>query len=204
MMAPSGIMVYAATNSAEVKDVMDIRWQGYKKYFDSPNDVVDSYDHQKNCTLLLAAVDGRAVGTLRLLDSCKGPIELEEFIELNKILPLPAFPIVEATRFSVPAHEMSREVKAMLWKAFYLYCLDRDSSLMLAWIRPSALPDYHGLLFTSIGLSGRFCHKRLAGKEHHTVILDVRNAAKLYGQAGHPYYRFFCVEKHPNIWISIA
>jgi len=195
-----GITIRPVSSRDDMEQLRHVRWRGYGKYFESPCQVLDSFDDQPNVVLLLAVSDDLGpVGTLRLLDSRIGRVEAEDFVSLPTVLSPNAFPVVEATRFSVPRQRRSRDVKALLWKAYYLYCLATDAATMLAWVRPAAARDYRRLLFASVGPCGVFSHPRLGNNSHETFILPVRSAADRYREVGHPLYPFFCLQEHPNI-----
>jgi hypothetical protein len=144
----SQIQVRRAATSADLNKAFSIRWQGYKKYFSDESQIVDGYDYADNCTLLLAIdEDTNPVGTLRLLNSGFGPTEIESFISIESLLEPNEMPFVEATRFSVPPHPLSREIKIALKKAFYLYCIANQVDTMLIWVRPSAAREHKLFLY---------------------------------------------------------
>lgn len=107
----TGISVRRAQTQSEVEQVFDVRWAGYKKYFSTRAEIVDFFDEASNAVLLLAVdVDGRPLGTIRLLDRRHGAIELDQLVAVDSLLTPQQYPVVEATRFSMPHGSQSRSV----------------------------------------------------------------------------------------------
>jgi hypothetical protein len=196
----TNIFTRRAKTPEDIEKVVDVRWTGYAKYFESRAAVLDRFDHDPNALLLLATDEhGRAIGTLRVLDGRRSEMEIEQFVNVREILPPHQLPCAEATRFSVPWTEKSRLVKLALWKAFYAYCTHHSINSMVIWVRPGARRDYEVLRFQPIERDGVFCHPLLGNSEHQTCVLDLTVAARLYKETNHRLYDFFCTTAHPNI-----
>ncbi|SPD76521.1 hypothetical protein PITCH_A980035 [uncultured Desulfobacterium sp.] len=149
------IFVFKARQAKSIEKVMDIRWSGYKKYQLERNSIEDIYDHQENCTLLLAEDStGNAIGTIRVMNRIKGRIELDDFLDLDNILNETEIYCAEASRLSVPQGPKSKEVKLALWKAYHRYCLAHQITTMVIAARPGASRDYQKLLFKKVGGGG--------------------------------------------------
>jgi len=197
----SDIMVKLAQTPTDFNDVIETRWEGYKKYLNNKNEIIDEFDYQSNSSYLLAVVGNTAVGTMRILDQKRGKIEVENFKPINSLLTSKEQPCAEATRFSIPPNKKSRAIKFALWKGFYLYCLKNNLRTALVWVRSSAARDYERLLFKNIGTQGVFHHPKLGSLRHYTYKLDINNASNSFKSSNHPLYEFFFEITHPNICI---
>ena len=194
------IQVRRAVSDEEVAQAYAVRWRGYRKYFDDPGSVRDHLDAGENAVLLLASRgDGTPVGTLRILDRRRGPIELDAFLSVDGLLPAERHPVAEATRFAVPTCPDSRWIKLALWKAYFRYCSSEGLATMLICVRRSAVRDYENLLFENLGEAGAFSHPLLAAHRHETYAFDVPSGPERYRTAGHPLYAFFVEDEHPLI-----
>ena len=194
------IHVRRAVSGEDLERALEVRWRGYQKYFDRRESVRDVFDEQENATVLLASrPDGTAIGTLRILDRRKGSIELDSFLDIDRLLPRERQPVAEATRFAVPLGPDSRWIKLALWKAYYRYCWHEGLATMLIAVRNSAARDYRSLLFESLGEGGCFLHPTLGAKSHETFAFDVPGGPARYKTAQHPFYAFFVEQEHPQI-----
>ena len=196
----SQLQVRRAISADDFSKVFSVRWQGYKKYFSDESQVVDGYDYADNCTLLLATDgDDNPVGTLRLLNSGLGSTEIESFISMKSLLEPYEMPFVEATRFSVPSHPLSREIKIALKKAFYLYCVANNIDTMLIWVRPSAAREHKSFLFVEAGEKGNFMHPLLGNVLHKTLKFGINEARVEWQRINHPLLAFMVEQEHSNL-----
>lgn len=199
----SGIYIKRATTEEELQQVFDLRWEGYHKYFNSRQELVDDLDFGPNVTLLLAKdAQNQALGTMRILDQRIGQIELEKFMDINLLLTDAEIPCAEATRFSIPIHPRSLDLKLALCKGFYLYCTHHGIKTALISVRSSATRDYNRLLFEDTGPNGIYSHTMLGNILHYTYKLNITQAAHIYKTTQHPLYDFFCVKEHPDIRVD--
>lgn len=196
----SSIYVRKAITEADYGMITDVRWEGYRKYFDHPEQVVDQYDRQANATVLLAH-DGRGdlLGTMRLLDSRLGKTEVERFLPVHQVLAANRQPYVEATRFSVPHHPLSTAAKIALQKTYYLYCIANQINTMLIWVRMAAAREYRSFNFQDIGEAGAFQHPLLGGLEHHTLVADLEEIKTRWTNRKHPLLELMLDQHHPNL-----
>lgn len=197
----SSIVVRKALTKEDFQKAFDIRWNGYKKYFDQKTCVVDNFDSCPNAVILLA-IDNQEnpLGTLRILNRQYGKIEIDKFIDLDSYISETEKPCAEATRFSIPNSPLSRNIKFALWKAFYTYCLHNGVNTILIAVRPCAARDYKRLLFERIENS-TFKHQDLGDVQHDLYKLNVLTAAEKFKSHSHPLYHFFCIRNHPNIQV---
>ena len=196
----AGIQVRRATHRTDLEKVYAVRYRGYAKYFGDPMQVREALDQTPGCLLLLATdARGHALGTLRLLDRRYGPIELDNYLDMDQLLPSKRHAIVEATRYSVPACPASKWIKLALCKAYFRYCRDTLAHTMLIWIRPSAEREYQRMLFEKVIGAGAFSHPRLGNLPHQTWLLDVQSAPARYREYASSLYTLFEEEEHPHI-----
>lgn len=173
----SKILVRRARSGCDVEKVMRVRWEGYKKYFSSQEQIADRFDFQENCILLLAEdADGNPIGTMRLLRSDAGQAEIEDFLPVREMLAEPYQNFIEATRLSVPHHELSASIKFALKKTYYHCCLANGFNTMLIWARSPAAREHRAWYFWELGERGRFAHPTLGNYEHQTMICDIDKA----------------------------
>lgn len=195
-----GVHVRRAVTADDLENVYAIRWHGYKKYFSEPDQVREALDTAPNARLLLATDrNGIAIGTMRILDRRLGAIELDQYLNVDSLLPVERHPAADGSRLSVPASEQSMFVKTALWKAYFHFCRDHGIRSMIASVRPAAARDYQRLMFEHLGPRGTYTYTRLGNKPHETWVLDVATAKLRYRDAGHPFYEFFHEWEHPNI-----
>ncbi len=195
------IFIRKAKTEDGLNRVFDVRWAGYKKYFNNKEESIDKYDYAPNVTLLLAE-DGshEAVGTMRILDRRHGKIELDEFIEVDSLIPDSEKPCAEVTRFSFSKHLKSKLIKLLLWKAVFQYCQTSDINTMIISMPAAAARDYQRLfLLEDTGPSGVYHHQRLGNEELHTYKCDIPRTLEFLRSSKHPLYDFFCTDNHSNI-----
>jgi hypothetical protein len=197
----SKIRVRRAVSGCDVEKVMRVRWEGYKKYFSSPDQITDKFDTQENCVLLLAEDEaGRPVGTIRLLRSDAGRTEIEDFLpRVRQMLDEPYKNFVEATRLSVPHHELSASIKFALKKTYYHFCLANDVNTMLVWVRPPAAREHRAWFFWELGERASFSHPLLGNNEHRTMICDIARAVENWRLTGIPYLPLLIDDGYSNL-----
>lgn len=196
----STIQVRRADSCDAVEKVMQLRWEGYKKYFSNREQVCDRFDVQENCTLLLAcADDGKPLGTIRLLNSDYGQTEVENYLPIRSLLDADYGQFIEATRLSVPHCERSNFVKFALKKAYYKYCLAARINAMLIWVRPSGAREHRLWHFFDLGEQAKFTHPALGNLEHRTMICDVERAIGNFRRDNFPWLPMLMDETVVNI-----
>lgn len=162
--------------------------------------MVDGYDLASNMTLLLAEDERRhPCGTLRILDRRFGDIELDEFLDVNSLLPENERLCIEASRFSIPPHPNAKLIKLLLWKALLLYCLGNGITTIVISIRPQSARLYRCLFFDDLGSSGIYCHSLLGNLEHHSYKHNIAEKRPVLKAKSPFLYNFLYEEYHPNI-----
>lgn len=196
----TNIFIRKPENKEDLIRLFDVRWKGYSKYFNSRVEMVDKFDSAPNVTFLLAEdAQNNAVGTLRILDRRYGSIELDEFVDVDFLLPNGDKRCAEATRFSIPAHPQKKSIKLLLWKAFLLYCMKNKINIMLISGRPVVARAYRILPFEEVGPSGIYYHPNLGNLEHRCFICDITQKSQVLKESNRSLYDFLFKEKHPNI-----
>lgn len=171
----SGIFIRTATTTEDYERVIDVRWEGYKGYFKKRDDVLDPLDLGRNSTLLLATdSQNRTVGTMRLLDRREGPIELENFLDVDSILPEKELACVEITRFTVPYKARASAIKLCMYKSVFTYCLSNGIDIIVISTIPALAHMYQELFFKDVGDNGSYHHNILGGVAHRTMKLNVK------------------------------
>jgi len=197
------VSVHVAKTNEDLNKVLNIRWEGYKKYSIKKAEIIDEYDFSPNVTLLLAEDNyGNAVGTLRILDRRFGQIELDKFVEVDSFVSDEKEDCVEATRFSIPSHPDSKLIKHLLWKALLSYCLIGRVNVIIYSVRPLASRAYRRLLFENVGPFGVYNHPLLGNSEHHTYKCVISEKRGVLKRIDPPLYNFFFKEDHPNILMN--
>ncbi|MEW6380986.1 MAG: GNAT family N-acyltransferase [bacterium] len=195
------VTVRKAVTRDDLMKVFGVRWEGYKKYYKTPDENMDQFDFSPHASLLLAEDKGHnAVGTIRILDRRQGSVELDKFIDLDAILPSEKkTSVIEATRFSIPSHPESKMIKMLLWKALVLYCQINHIDTIVMSARPAAARSYRCLLFENVGPLGVYKHGLLGDLEHQTYICTISERKSILKQRHWPLYHFFFVKAHSGI-----
>ncbi|WP_110515248.1 N-acyl amino acid synthase FeeM domain-containing protein [Herpetosiphon llansteffanensis] len=186
---------------AEFKQVLDLRYRGYG-HFATPAQALDALDMAEHSLILVAELAKRGiVGTLRLLDGRRGPIELEQFVPINPLPQLHQRSFVEATRFTIRHCRELLTVKLLLCKALWMYSLQQGHEYLVISSTQRLRAFYRMLLFEDLGAAGVYRHPTLGQSEHRTFILPVQTALERYRAVQHPLYEFM-QQPQPNISLA--
>ncbi|MGA1869443.1 MAG: N-acyl amino acid synthase FeeM domain-containing protein [bacterium] len=195
------IFIRQVGSKEELIQAFQVRWKGYAKYFHSKREMIDKYDLAPNMTILLAQDEHHnPVGTLRILDRGYGSIELDEYIDVDSLLPQNDKRCAEATRFSIPVHPQAMLIKLFLWKSFLIYCLKNKINTILISGRPAIRRVYKNLLsFDDVGPPGVYYHSLLGNLEHHCFIWNMEKNRPLLRAHNPSLYDFLFIQYHPSI-----
>ncbi len=199
------IRVTPARNRSQRTQALRLRARGYSKYFTSPKDAADDLDASPNCLLLVASTaSDEIIGTMRILDGARGPIELESFAPLARLgaPEVAARSFAEATRLTVMPGPRSRAVKLALWKAFFVFAMRHRRRGMLVWGRPPAARQDQRLLFEDLGPAFEFVHPLLGSEKNRSLWMDLRQARERLRTTRHPLYDFFFEMHHPKVSVE--
>ena len=181
--------------------VRDLRFKGYKNVFDSPEDSWDEWDDKSGTQILLAEdASGAPIGTVRIIDSRFGLTEADTYTDAHRKY----FP--ENTSFVEGARLVARGsadikkivVQAALWKATFLYALEKSVDQILVWSKRGPDRGYKNLQFEEI-TGGEFSHPDLGNKAHKTYCLDTQLSRQIYYSMDHPLKEFFFEYHHPSL-----
>lgn len=158
------------------------------------------HDTRPNATLLLAesAIDGEALGSLRILCSERGSLIAEDRVVLPAELKRRS--LAEASGLAIKDTPHAQTVRLVLWKAFHRYCLAAQVDTMLIAVRESVGQDYEWLGFEDVLPGG--LRLEAAGESApalRLMQLGVFEARERMSLGGHPLHDFFFVERHPEI-----
>ena len=145
---------------------------------------------------------GAAIGTMRVVDNARGAqLEIEEFLEVPERMA--GSTRGEMTRLVVvPGSDPL--VKAALWKAGYLRCVQsRVQWLIIGARKPGLIRQYEYL-----GAKDMYGDQRLVplghgwSLPHRVFVFDVANAVTHWYEQQHRLLRFMVETEHPDIRIS--
>lgn len=152
-------------------------------------------------TAVLVCADkhrGHTVGTARVQVSTRGPLLIEQAIELPEAMTGHAR--AEITRLSaVPGADPL--VKLALWKAAYLYCQASQVRWMVIGARNEALVrQYRRLGFDDLHADGRRVPLAHAGgMPHRVLVFDSMTAERAWHTGKNGLYGFMIDTLHPDI-----
>ena len=145
---------------------------------------------------------GAVLGTVRVLDNTRGAkLEIEEFIEVPEWLV--GTTRGEMTRLVV-APGADPLVKAALWKAGYLTCLQAQVQWLIVGARKAGLIKQYEYL----GAKDMYADQRLVplghgwSIPHRIFVLNVLTAESDWYEGQHRLLRFMVETEHPDITIS--
>jgi len=164
----------------------------------------DSIDRSPWTSIFLCEdkLSGTPVGTMRVVDNTRGAnLEIEEFIEV------PGW-VASATRCEmtrlVVAPGSDPLVKAALWKAGYLRCIQaRVQWLIIGARKPGLIKQYQYL-----GAKDMYADQRLVplghgwSLPHRIFVMNILTAASDWYEGRHRLLRFMVETEHPDISIS--
>jgi hypothetical protein len=145
---------------------------------------------------------GAPIGTMRVVDNTHGTtLEIEQFLECPRWMDSDARG--EMTRLVV-APGSDPLVKAALWKAGYLRCLQaRVQWLVIGARKPGLIKQYQYL-----GAKDMYADQRLVplghgwSLPHRIFVLNILTAANDWYEGRHRLLRFMVETEHPDISIS--
>lgn len=160
----------------------------------------EALDHDPGTVVLLAEakLDGEPLGTMRVQSNRHQPLWLEQSVTLPDWLQGPV--LSEATRLGVAHSEVGRLVKIVLFKAYYLYCVQAGIEWMVVAGRSPIDRQYEALMFQEVFPGQGFIPMKHAGNLPHRVLaIEIAMAEPLWREAKHPLYDFVFRTKHPDI-----
>lgn len=185
---------------AELAVVADLRRRAYGRHW--PQAVAEQVGadaggmsaHQQ--VLVAASYDGaNLLGTIRLLDNGPAPLPLERSVTLPAWLQ--GQRLCEAGRLAVEIGAPSA-VRWALFKAAYLYCVEREIQWLVIVARRAAARMYEGLRMRDVTPSGTEVPMLHAGGLPHRVLaLNIEDAPLIWHD--HPMRDFMSAAGMPEI-----
>ena len=201
-------LVRLVSDREDLSKAIDTRYQAYARHLpDFAQTLIEpeALDDEEGVVVLLAEskLDGSALGTMRIQTNQYRPLLLEQSIDLPDWLRGKS--VAEATRLGITDRRGSSLIKAVLFKAFYHYCLDKDIHSMVIAARSPMDRQYMALLFEEVYPEKGFIELRHANNIPHRVLsLNVANAETLWSQNNHPLLDFMCNVNHPDLHVPAA
>ncbi len=152
-------------------------------------------------TAVLVCTDkrhGHTVGTARVQVSTRGPLLIEQAVDLPETMAEHAR--AEVTRLSAVAGA-DPLVKLALWKAAYLYCQASQVRWMVIGARSEALVrQYRRLGFDDLHADRRsVALAHAGGMPHRVLVFDSMTAERNWHSAKNGLYGFMIETLHPDI-----
>lgn len=160
-------------------------------------------DNDPGAVILLAEskLDEAPLGTMRIQTNRHSPLLLETSVTLPEWLQ--GRTLAEATRLGVTNTFMGRVTKTVLFKAFYLYCVQTGVDWMVIAGRSPLDRQYEALQFTDVFPESGFIPMAHAGNIPHRVLaFEVATAERRWREGRHPLYDFVFRTHHPDIRIE--
>jgi len=195
-------------NEEDLAKAVHIRHSAYARHVPTFADTLrfpEASDFEDGIAVLLAEskVDGSPLGTMRIQTNQFGPLSLEHSLTLPDSLQ--GLSLAEATRLGVTGAGAGRLVKTVLFKAFYLYCVQSGIDYMVVSGRAPVDRQYDSLLFQDVypGM-GYIPLPHVGNMPHRIMSLKVQDVHPLWKQANHPLFDFFFHCRHPDIDLQAA
>lgn len=195
--------VRIASSDDEIAKAVQVRYAAYARHVPTFADKLrrpEEYDYDSGSTILLAEskLDGSPLGTIRIQTNRHQRLALEESVALPDWLQGKC--LAEATRLGVSEGRVGRLVKAMLFKAYFFYCLATNVDWMVICARSPLDRQYDALLFEDVYPGRGFIPMHhIGGIPHRLMAFEMKSAYDRWLEAGHPLFDFFCRTIHPDI-----
>lgn len=182
---------------------VEIRHAAYSRHlpdFAETLRTAENADLEDGCVVLLAEskLDGSPLGTMRIQTNQFKPLCLEQSVELPDWLR--TMRLAEATRLGVTNEKGGRLVTTVLFKAYYMYCLQAGIEWMVIAGRAPVDRMYQRLLFSDVFPGLGYIPLAHAGNLPHRIMsFNIPTAQDRWAQANHPLLGFMCNIHHPDI-----
>lgn len=190
----------------ELSKALQIRYAAYARHvpsFAESLKMAEPNDRDNGVAILLAEskLDGSPLGTMRIQTNWHQPLSLEQSVELPAWLQNKS--LAEATRLGVTEQKIGRNVKTVLFKAYFLYCVENGIDWMVIAGRSPIDRQYDRLLFSEVYPGMGYIPLRHANNMPHRVLsFEVATAEERWNLAKHPLTNFIFHTRHPDIDIG--
>ncbi|WP_216595013.1 hypothetical protein [Collimonas arenae] len=162
-------------------------------------------DIAQDTIILLAEskLDGTSLGTMRIQTNLDQPLVLEQSVTLPPWLQ--GWHLAEATRLGVASGQIGKMVKTLLFKAYFLYCLENGIDWMVITARSPLDRQYDALLFQDVFSGGQFIPMQHVGMLPHRVMaFEVATARTRWAAAAHPLFALMFEIHHADLILDQA
>jgi len=193
-----------ASGAQDLAKVLEVRHSAYARHL--PEALTSSLrepealDGAEGVALLLAEskLDGAPMGTMRIQTNQVRPLALEQSVQLPQWMQ--GLPLAEATRLAVSLEGTARLVKAALFKAYYLYCLQAGIRYMVITARAPLDRQYERMLFQDVYPHlGYMPLSHVFDLPHRVLYRDVQNVRQQGEELAHPMLDYMCNTHHPDL-----
>lgn len=157
-------------------------------------------DLAQDTIVLLAEskLDGSSLGTMRIQTNHLQTLGLEQSVTLPDWLQ--GRRLAEATRLGVTGSKIGKVVKALLFKAYFQYCVENEIDWMVITARTPLDRQYEALLFQDVFPGQGFMPMRHVGNLPHRVMaFEIATAKARWTAARHPLLSLMCDVHHPDL-----
>lgn len=192
-----------ARTEGEIMKAVQIRHAAYARHVPTFADslrTAEEYDYDEASVVLLAEskLDGSPLGTMRIQSNKLRDLSLEQTVQLPGWLK--GKRLAEATRLGISEGKVGRVVKLMLFKAYFLYCLEAGVDWMVICARSPLDKQYDALLFKDVFQGRGFVPMRHIGNIPHRIMaFEPVSAEVRWAAAAHPLFDFIFRTNHPDI-----
>jgi hypothetical protein len=188
---------------AQLAKAVELRHLAYARHLPGLAETLkepESADFDDGVAVLLAEskLDGSPLGTMRIQTNEFKSLCLEQSVELPEWLR--SRRRAEATRLAVTNDKVSRLVKAILFKAYFVYCRQIGIEWLVIAGRSPIDRQYERMLFKDVFPELGYIPLRHAGNLPHRVMsFHLAKAEEHGGVAQHPMFDFFFQTHHPDM-----
>ncbi|MFY9327396.1 MAG: hypothetical protein WAO76_05165 [Georgfuchsia sp.] len=195
-----------AKNEEDILKAVSVRYSAYARHVPDLAERLmepESSDFEDGVLVLLAEskLDGRPLGTMRLQTNQMRSLQLESSVELPSRFK--GCVLAEASRLGVTQERVGRVVKTLLFKAFYMHCLNVGIDWMVITARSPLDRHYESLLFEDIYPDRGYIPMSHVGDIPHRVFAhEIATAGQRWAEVAHPLYDLYFHTHHPDINIG--
>lgn len=194
--------VRVVRSDEQLHKAVAIRQAGYARHvpeFAETLRVPEASDQREGFVVLLAEskLDGSPLGTMRIQTNRYDPLSIEQSVELPARLQ--GTSMAQAARLANDGGRMGPLVKAVLFKAYYHYCMEAGVEWMVIAARPPLDRQYKALMFEDLYPGELIPLSHLNNIPHHVLALNVRSAESSFAEANHRMHDFFFRTRHPDL-----
>jgi hypothetical protein len=162
----------------------------------------EAEDRADGSVVLLAEsrLDGSPLGTMRIQTNRFNKLVIEQSVDLPARVR--GSSLAQATRLANDGSRMGPLVKTVLFKAFYMYCVETGVEWMVATARPPLDRQYKALLFEDL-YPGELIPMHHANNIPNCVLaLNVQSTEPSWVKFNHKLYNFMFRTHHPDLDLS--